>query len=152
MFVSDKLIYIQLHKTACTHIASLLSNCIGGKIIFGEYVGKHNWLQDYNTDRLIIGSIRNPWDWYVSLWAFGCINKGFLNLKVTKKGIDNIILPISIKLKTMNGYKGPYYKTNDLYRIIINEIFLKPTSKWNKLYDSYSNKKNFQKWLNFILK
>jgi hypothetical protein len=152
MFVSDKLIYIQLQKTGCTHIANLLSKCIGGKYILSEHVGKHNWLQNYNINKLIIGSIRNPWDWYVSLWAYGCNKKGFLNLNVTRKDIKNLRSPIFIKLKTMNEYKGPYYNIGDICKNTINEIFLKPTSKWNELYSSYSEKKNFRTWLNFLLK
>lgn len=37
MFKCDELIYIQMHKTGCTHIASLLSMLFNGEII-----GKHN--------------------------------------------------------------------------------------------------------------
>ena len=52
MFISRKIIYLQLQKTACSHIAKLLLSCIGGK-----QVGKHNWLQEYDTNKHIIGSI-----------------------------------------------------------------------------------------------
>ena len=80
MFITDKLIYIQMNKTACTHIASLLSKHIGGK-----QIGKHNWLEHYDTEKFICGSIRNPWEWYISLWAFGCKGEG------TFKGRVNVI-------------------------------------------------------------
>ena len=31
MFVTDKLIYLQLQKTACSHIAAMLEKTVGGK-------------------------------------------------------------------------------------------------------------------------
>lgn len=71
MFVSDELIFLQLQKTAGTHIAAVLSQHFEG-----EQRGKHGPLDFDPGDRLIIGSVRNPWDWYVSLWAYGCGTQG----------------------------------------------------------------------------
>ena len=67
MFEADRLLYIDLHKTGCSHIGRLLQETVGGRRL-----GKHNRPSAMPTDRMIIGSVRNPWDWYVSLWAFGC--------------------------------------------------------------------------------
>jgi hypothetical protein len=71
VFINPNLVYLQLHKTACTHIAALLATLVGG-----HEVGKHNRLDRDPRDRRILGSVRNPWDWYVSLWAFGCSRRG----------------------------------------------------------------------------
>jgi hypothetical protein len=71
MIVNEKLIYLMMQKTGCSHIAKLILQTVGG-----ERIGTHNKLTDYNTGKYIIGSIRNPWDWYVSLWAYGCRGKG----------------------------------------------------------------------------
>ena len=75
MFVSEKLLYIELPKTACSQIRDLLKHLVGG-----QNIGKHNRPSEelVSSERVIIGSIRNPWDWYVSLWAFGCDQKGSL--------------------------------------------------------------------------
>ena len=80
MFVNERLIYLQLQKTGCTHVAMLLDKLIGG-----EQVGKHNRLPARleSEGRLIVGSVRNPWDWYVSLWAFGCEQCGGLADRLT---------------------------------------------------------------------
>ena len=66
MFVAQGLIYLELQKTGGTHIRRLLERYTGGKP-----VGKHNRLPAGSDADFIIGSIRNPWDWYVSLWAYG---------------------------------------------------------------------------------
>jgi hypothetical protein len=75
MFVADRFIYVQMQKTGCTHIAMLMS-----KICSGTQIGKHNrpppGLRE--SGRYIIGSVRNPWDWYASLWAYGCSRQGAL--------------------------------------------------------------------------
>lgn len=71
MYISDNLIFLQLQKTACTHIQSILRSYFPG-----EQVGKHGPLTFDAGDRRIIGSIRNPFDWYVSLWSYGCLERG----------------------------------------------------------------------------
>lgn len=73
MFVSDQVIFLQLQKTAGTHIAALLEQHLGGAV-----QGKHQPLDQDPGDRLVVGSVRNPWDWYVSLWAYGCGGEGEL--------------------------------------------------------------------------
>jgi hypothetical protein len=75
MFVTDQVIYIRLHRTASRHISMLL-----GKLLGGRRIGSHNRLprQLANTGRVVVGSIRNPWDWYVSLWGYGCDRNGSL--------------------------------------------------------------------------
>ena len=79
MFINDRLIYLQMRKTGCTHITKLLSNNLDG-----EMRAKHSKLTFDPGKRVIIGSVRNPWDWYVSLWAFGCSGKGAFFHKITK--------------------------------------------------------------------
>jgi len=71
MFVSEELIFLQLQKAAGTHIAFLLQRHLGG-----ELRGKHGPLDFDPGGRVIVGSVRNPWDWYVSLWAYGCGTQG----------------------------------------------------------------------------
>ena len=70
VYVTDRLVYLQLHKTASTHIEHVLADAFGG-----EKIGKHNRLDFDPGDRLVFGSVRNPWSWYVSLWTFGSLRK-----------------------------------------------------------------------------
>lgn len=91
MFVSEKFVFIELHKTGCTHILHIL-----GELLDGELIGKHNQASPnlFINGRVFLGSIRDPWEWYTSLWAYGCDKKGLLFHRVTlgskdrKKWID----------------------------------------------------------------
>lgn len=81
MFQSDDLIYIQMQKCASSHIASLLPHFFAG-----QRLGKHNAAStaQINSDRYFISSIRNPWDWYLSLWTFGIKGKGGVRTRLLK--------------------------------------------------------------------
>jgi hypothetical protein len=56
MFITDKLVYVQLQKTGSTHIARLLERTVGG-----EQRGKHNPATQelLDSSRIIVSSIRN---------------------------------------------------------------------------------------------
>jgi hypothetical protein len=71
MFVSDRIVYLQMQKTASTHIAKTLQAIVGG-----EQHLQHMRLAIEPGDRLVMASIRSPWAWYVSLWAYGCREGG----------------------------------------------------------------------------
>lgn len=137
MLIGDHIIYIELHKTGCTYTRNVLTNLPSISFVSE---GKHNtissvpkeMLGDINS-KIIVGNIRNPWDWYVSLWAYGCLKKGGLYKRMTqkpslfsKKGIKNI-------------RKNP------------SSIF-KNTRKWKKVYADANNPKLFQDWLQLLLK
>lgn len=134
-----------MQKTGCTHIAKLLSETCGGR-----QIGKHNWLQNYNQNKQIIGSIRNPWDWYVSLWAYGCKNRGGLNKQLTERHIDEFFRKSIQKIRYANGLKCPYYSWFDLATILNNNFLLKKTNKWKEVYSDYNNKTLFRKWLKLL--
>lgn len=70
MFRHDRFVYLQMQKTGGTRIAEILSEVVGGE----QVNPKHTSIA--NPDRPVIGSIRSPWAWYVSLWAFGCQGEG----------------------------------------------------------------------------
>lgn len=75
MFISDALIYVELQKTGSTHIANLFS-----RYLDGEKQGQHNrpTRQQLSSARMFVSSIRNPWEWYLSLWTYGCDGRGGL--------------------------------------------------------------------------
>ena len=77
--VSDKLVYLELQKTACTTIGAILED-----LFDAEHVApKHGTLPDPATTKVVVGSVRNPWDYYLSLWAFGCQGRGNFHRVVT---------------------------------------------------------------------
>lgn len=124
MFITDKLIFVELHKTGGSHILNLLE-----KITNGYRNGKKNRVPPEFRDRFIIGSVRNPWDWYVSLWAYGCTRQGSVYHQLTR-GVDlkynyrqlpceigkNRLTPREWWLQTMNDRMKPKSKLAWLYR------------------------------------
>ena len=133
MFISDQLIYIQMQKTGCTHIASVLS-----ELFDGEMVGKHNAASDEQIEsgRYFISSIRNPWSWYLSLWTYGVDGNGSIMHKLTKRRIR-----ASLKNMIRNPSNG--------YDEFIFEA-TKDVKTWRNVYDRNDNVDSFRKWLRLI--
>lgn len=82
MLICDKLVFIELQKTGSTHIKQLLRELIGG-----INDGKHNTPDErlLQSGKPFIGSVRNPWLWYLSLWSYGCQGKGELYQRLTNE-------------------------------------------------------------------
>ena len=133
MFVSEGLVFLELHKTGCTHIRNFLSEAVAG-----EFVGKHNQADREmikQGGRKILGSIRNPWEWYVSLWAYGCDGKGAIyNRAVSETEREKIWLR-----------RKKSRSTNRFSRIKIAAI-----SEWQKVYARSSDPEAFRQWLRLI--
>ena len=132
MLIGDKLVYIELHKTGSSHITKILSSLPSFK---NKIYGKHNpfhtipksVLTDFNS-KIKIGSIRNPWDWYVSIWAFGCLHRGALYYALTK----------TPKLSTVSG-------------LIASVSQFKNRVQWKKVYANSFDPELFRQWLKYIL-
>lgn len=71
MLVHDRFVYIQMQKTGCTRIAQILQELTGAV----HERRKHDYLDSKPADKLVIGSIRDPWAWYVSLWVWRGLDK-----------------------------------------------------------------------------
>jgi hypothetical protein len=132
MFVCEKLIFLQLQKTGGTHITRLLDTVVGG-----QQLRKHSRLEENidKTGKLIVGSIRNPWDWYVSLWAYGCRGKGSLRENLTSRRLHGL------------GRGFSFHRTAAR---MINEMH-KPVSLWRSVYADVENADLFRQWLNMLL-
>lgn len=129
MFISEKLIYLAFLKTGCTHTIKLLESV---PFLHGKNIGKHNLIDEVPENELgdlskkiKSGNIRNPWDWYVSLWAFGCMQKGGL-------------------------YKHTVQK-NLFRRIKHPENFFVSTKQWKEVYADANNPDLFKKWLVMLM-
>ena len=134
MFKSDHIIYIQMQKTGCTHIASLLSSLFNG-----EQIGKHNAAPADDItqkDRFFLSSIRNPWDWYLSLWTYGIQGSGGLRNRLTTRNLTRS-LSQTMKNPTEN------------YRSLFDEL-TKDVKLWDNLYSDSNDINSFRKWLKHI--
>lgn len=134
MFISDRLVFIELHKTGCSHIRKVLSDALDGKV-----VGKHNQVPaDLFTERRsFVGSIRNPWDWYVSLWAFGCDGKG---------GLRHRIAPSS----GSSGLRGLGWRSNPVSALIRLLKRSNNTKAWQAAYRDSNDPNAFREWLHMM--
>ena len=134
MYVCDDFIYVQMHKTGCTHITSIFSELFGGNQINGDInFGKHNSLtpEQVKSRKYIVSSIRNPWDWYLSLWTYGVQGKGKLMLRLTKRHI----------LRSL--------QFNEIYGGLFSEL-RKKTHIWKKLYCTDEDIISFRQWIKRI--
>ena len=95
MFISDQICFVELGKTGCSYIRKVLDQNIKS----GKLTSIHDQISNnlLNSKKLKIGSIRNPLDWYISLWSFGCLMKkkdplysNLTSLRINPKRLNNI--------------------------------------------------------------
>ncbi len=125
--VSDKLVYLELQKTASTLIGSVLVDLFGAE----DRYPKHGLLPADCRDRFVIGSVRNPWDYYVSLWSFGGGGEGGLHQRLTRRHLRR-------------AWRG-------LPRLapLLDEL-RKPTADWQSTYAEPHTPERFRSWLSRV--
>ncbi|MFW6303221.1 MAG: hypothetical protein ACOC2L_01250, partial [Candidatus Sumerlaeota bacterium] len=141
-------------KTASTHIGHLLKELFDGTLYHSRVIengmtfDKHLPAPPQLLDkkRYFLASIRNPFDWYLSLWAFLC--SGFihepasLQYKQYKEILDKHFSTYSKTAKTLT-------RPHVILRKLLKE-FSKPTEVWKELYKDSSDIDNFRKWLRLL--
>lgn len=139
MFVADRLVFLEFTKTGCSHVNSMLA-----ALIPGRQIGKHNSLNSRPDNRLVVGSIRNPWDWYVSLWAFGCMQRGMFYHRVTEdRPSENGWKRF---LKTEGSQFANESAASDAYR----EYERHRSELWRQSYGDGCDVECFRKWLGLM--
>lgn len=132
MFVTDKTIFLQLQKTGSMHISKLLA------LLFGGYEqDRHCRLpEDFDIgSRLIVSSIRDPWDWYLSLWRYGCRASMYgLRKKLTEAPND------CESTSNETGSEDYDYQAR-----------LRQVERWRSAYSDVGNAALFREWLKMIL-
>ncbi|MGQ0485999.1 MAG: hypothetical protein ACT4SY_11695 [Hyphomicrobiales bacterium] len=73
MIEYDGFIYLDVNRTGSTHLLALLDLVTGSKRVRAH---RHSSLTrgrpwGHAGGKLVFATVRNPWDWYVSLWAYG---------------------------------------------------------------------------------
>lgn len=134
MFISDQLVYVELHKTGSSHIRKVLN-----QLLDGELVGMHNQVSPdlFNGQRTFLGSVRNPWEWYLSLWAYGCDSKGVIYNRTTR--------PKYQKFKGLGWTEHPAAAL----KIFMTSMGSDPT-KWERTYDDVNDVGAFRQWVRMI--
>jgi hypothetical protein len=90
MLETTQIIFLQMQKTGSSHAARVLAKHLDGGSA-NEGVGKHQPAskEQIESGKVILSSIRNPWDWYVSLWSFGAEGKGGLRHRLCQSQADS---------------------------------------------------------------
>ena len=72
MIVTDRFVFIHLHKTGGQTLNRVIAACIPDHRPIGYHYPYSNLPDEYHH-LPVVGVVRNPWDWYVSWYSF---NKG----------------------------------------------------------------------------
>ena len=140
MFVPDSLVFTELHKTGGSHILRCLET-----VLEGQRVGKHNRIPPHLRDRFVIGSVRNPWDWYVSLWSYGCSQRGGVYERTRRR------FGFQYYWRQLNKEMGCTWLTPRQYLTQFLSDTSKPMAEWKDVYRDSNNPELFRKWLRLVL-
>lgn len=139
MFLTKDYCYIDKNKTASVYVNKVLK-----QLNNGDYYFRHHEipsLEIINSKEIIkFGTVRDPWEWYVSLWSYACKKQGMV-------GVYNNLT----KFKPLSSY-------GRVDNVI--EAFLCKQKDWlclnlrvntRRLFSDPRSVKNFREWLQIIL-
>ncbi len=69
MITTDKFVFVHMHKTGGQSLGKIIESCIPGSKAIG-YHYPYRMLPGEYADLPVLGFVRNPWDWYISWYAF----------------------------------------------------------------------------------
>jgi Flp pilus assembly protein TadD/quercetin dioxygenase-like cupin family protein len=69
MIVTDRFVFVHMHKTGGQTINKIIGNCIDDHRVVGYHYPVAE-LPDDARALPVVGIVRNPWDWYASWYAF----------------------------------------------------------------------------------
>jgi hypothetical protein len=69
MIVTDKFAFVHMHKTGGQSLSHILNDCMP-KLQHIGYHYPYHMLPPQHSDLPVVGMVRNPWDWYISWYAF----------------------------------------------------------------------------------
>jgi hypothetical protein len=69
MIVTDKFVFIHMHKTGGQSLGHIIHDCVPSAKPIGYHYPYHMLPAEY-AGLPVVGMVRNPWDWYVSWYAF----------------------------------------------------------------------------------
>ena len=138
MFVSEQICFVEFGKTGCSFIREIFNENIKS----GRLTKIHDQITNdlIASERIKVGSIRNPLDWYISLWSFGCLMK--------KKD------PLYSNLTTLrlNPKRLKDVENNILKKIFfLYDQFKKDINLNENLYSDPYNVNNFRNWIKNLL-
>ncbi len=143
MYISEELVFLQLQKSASTHIAAILENIFNGKCLGEEKKHYPPSADIIASNRKFLVSVRNPWDWHLSAWTYGCQNGWWLSQSQVSKRYSRISKQHFRNLKkTLHSLRQPH-------KIILEYLkeLKRDTSIWKEIYSDSANINNFRTWV-----
>lgn len=134
MYVSDRIVFVELQKTGCTHIRNLLKELLGGRFI-ERHIQPDASL--FVPGRSFFGSVRDPWPWYMSLWAYGCDGKGDI--------YDNVTTP-GIRLRKRGWRLHPVSLLGEVLQSRLN----RHAQEWRRTMRDVNDAGAFRQWLHMV--
>jgi hypothetical protein len=134
VFVNDSLICLQLQKCASVRLGEILTEQLGG-----ELRGHHERIDIPVGDRRVIASIRDPWSWYVSLWAFGCKGSGGVHYRLTAPRPRRRALVSSVLGRSESGTR----------EVVAN--LKRDPDVWRRRYSNVDDPLLFREWVRGVL-
>jgi hypothetical protein len=144
VIVTERLVFLQLQKTGCTHIARLLLHDFDGR----ELNGKHRPLPPSfdKGARPVVGTVRDPWDWYVSLWTFGCRQRGGPYRRATaERSAWRALRDTGTRRAT--GFRPGFASR---INAAVHE-WQRPARTWRRLHGDPDDPMQFREWLKLTL-
>jgi tetratricopeptide (TPR) repeat protein len=69
MIITQRFVFIHMHKTGGQTLNDILERCMPDYRVIGYHYPRSEIPPEY-AELPVVGMIRNPWDWYVSWYAF----------------------------------------------------------------------------------
>lgn len=78
MIEYERFIYLDVYKTGSEHLRNLFPAITDEKEVRLKRHAPLTSARPYTWTggKLVFATVRNPWDWYVSLWSYACEGKG----------------------------------------------------------------------------
>jgi len=145
MIVTDAAVFLQLPKCASTSLQFTLKQRFHGRSF-----GKHSRIeiapQEAVAGKPIVGGIRDPLSWYLSLWQFGCLRKG-IHWKTATAPVVPGVLPAYVKARFKHA---AVTQTADNYARHIDCEACRDPTLWQELYADPNDIAAFRRWLELI--
>ncbi|MSQ67846.1 MAG: hypothetical protein EXR83_06585 [Gammaproteobacteria bacterium] len=140
MFQSNELIYMALQKTGSTHISGVLAQLFQG-VWHGKLTGAT--AEQIRTTPFFLSSIRNPWEWYLSLWTYGVGGEGGLRKRLTQR---NLLRAVGAPVNASGAWRRGRSRL-----LSLRDELSKDIPAWRAGYVSSDNQAAFRTWLGMIL-
>lgn len=71
MIITDRFVFIHMHKTGGQTLNDAITDCIGNHRVIGYHFPRR-MIPQQDAHLPVVGLVRNPWSWYVSWHSFNC--------------------------------------------------------------------------------